>query len=130
MQLKKLQSMLRHFLQSTRSGHIRINLLKSQEIKNLLEVLQFYGYIIGYSLNTTTNSLSVFPRYRLDGGSYLSEIEFYSDLRVYCTYEKLLILSKRSGSAIILLYNPTVGVVSHEVALMKGLGGVLICKVQ
>jgi ribosomal protein S8 len=49
---------------------------------------------------------------------------------VYCTYEKLLILSKRSGSAIILLYNPTVGVVSHEVALMKGLGGVLICKVQ
>ena len=128
MKINAIQNIFRYFLQSTRSRKINISLDNSVDIQNLLQVLQRYGYIIGYSLNTITNRLDVYPRYRVNGSSYLNDIDFYADLRVFCNYGKLFRLSKRCGSSLILIYNPIVGIVSHDVALVRGLGGYLLCK--
>ena len=89
MKINTIQNIFRYFLQSTRSRKINISLDNSVDIQNLLQVLQRYGYIIGYSLNTITNRLDVYPRYRVNGSSYLNDIDFYADLRVFCNYGKL-----------------------------------------
>jgi ribosomal protein S8 len=133
MKITQIQSVLKNFLQGTRSRKVRIIVNNSKEISSILDILMNYGFILGYSKEVNENyrtRINIFPRYKQNGSAFLNEIYFYKDYRVYCSYDKLLMLSKRIGPSILLVYTSHAGIISHDIALSKGFGGVLLCKLD
>jgi ribosomal protein S8 len=98
---------------------------RSKLSSQLLSILQAKGLIISFRKINEAN-FCVIPRYFF--GKESCKIQFFSkNLFLNYTYKSLLRLLKNKGPCVMILYNPWLGIVSHEKVLEKKEGGRLLC---
>jgi|TARA_B110001452_G_scaffold238751_1_gene219426 ribosomal protein S8 len=99
---------------------------RTKVLLKVLEILHSKGIILSYRQDLGQNRIVVTPHYNLAG--CISKI-YVLPKNSYLTfsYEKLLNYIVRKGPCVALLYNPWFGIISHQFALEKGVGGRIIC---
>lgn len=92
---------------------------------NLLKVLQNEGFIKGFSVNSSKNSIKVFLRYN-NKATFIKKIKRISkpSCRTYFSVKFLLSLNFQTG---LFLLSTPLGIMTHSSALKKGVGGEVLC---
>jgi len=103
-----------------------ISIKKTKVILKVLDILISNGLILSYRNDVEKGSLCVVPRHNYSNcisKLYVLPKNSYFSL----SYKSLLKYVLHKGTCIVLLYNPWFGIVSHQVALKKKVGGRVIC---
>ena len=108
-------------------GHTKVNVISSELMKNLLNVLKEEGYIEGFEVNEDNRSFLVHLKY-YQGKHAITEIKRVSKCgrRVYSSVVDLKKVANGLGISILSTSN---GVLSDRKAVELNAGGEVICSV-
>ena len=99
---------------------------KTKIILKVLDILVSNGFILSYRQNIEKDRILIVPRYNFS--SCISKIYVLPKNSYFnLSYKSLLKYILHKGTCIVLLYNPWFGIISHQIALEKKVGGRVIC---